>query len=88
MATKEIFQPNRTSRSNSPEKAEEKDSLYREHRILPRGQGNTRAVTPPPKEKKDTLLPQDTRHVETGGPDGPEPTRYGDWERKGRCVDF
>jgi len=25
---------------------------------------------------------------ETGGPDGPEPTRYGDWERKGRCIDF
>jgi len=25
---------------------------------------------------------------EIGGPSGPEPTRYGDWERKGRCVDF
>lgn len=25
---------------------------------------------------------------EIGGPQGPEPTRYGDWERKGRCVDF
>ena len=25
---------------------------------------------------------------ETGGPAGPEPTRYGDWERGGRCVDF
>ncbi len=26
--------------------------------------------------------------VEIGGPSGPEPTRYGDWERKGRCIDF
>ena len=26
--------------------------------------------------------------VETGGPKGLEPTRYGDWERKGRCIDF
>jgi hypothetical protein len=26
--------------------------------------------------------------VEIGGPAGPEPTRYGDWERKGICVDF
>lgn len=26
--------------------------------------------------------------TEIGGPKGPEPTRYGDWERKGRCVDF
>ncbi len=25
---------------------------------------------------------------ETGGPSGLEPTRYGDWERKGRAVDF
>lgn len=25
---------------------------------------------------------------EFGGPEGPEPTRYGDWERNGRCVDF
>lgn len=25
---------------------------------------------------------------EVGGPEGPEPTRYGDWEKKGRCVDF
>jgi hypothetical protein len=25
---------------------------------------------------------------ETGGPCGPEPTRFGDWERKGRCIDF
>lgn len=25
---------------------------------------------------------------EWGGPRGLEPTRYGDWERKGRCTDF
>ena len=25
---------------------------------------------------------------ERGGPRGPEPTRYGDWERKGRVSDF
>jgi hypothetical protein len=25
---------------------------------------------------------------EQGGPKGPEPTRYGDWERKGLAVDF
>ena len=25
---------------------------------------------------------------ETNGPKGPEPTRYGDWEQKGRCSDF
>lgn len=26
--------------------------------------------------------------VEIGGPKGPEPTRYGDWEKNGRCIDF
>ncbi|MEW6454292.1 MAG: succinate dehydrogenase assembly factor 4 [Pseudomonadota bacterium] len=25
---------------------------------------------------------------EAGGPEGPEPTRYGDWERKGIASDF
>jgi hypothetical protein len=25
---------------------------------------------------------------EIGGPQGPEPTRFGDWERAGRCIDF
>ena len=25
---------------------------------------------------------------EIGGPEGPEPTRYGDWERKGIASDF
>jgi hypothetical protein len=28
------------------------------------------------------------RPVEIGGPEGPEPTRFGDWEKKGRCIDF
>lgn len=28
------------------------------------------------------------RPKELGGPKGPEPTRFGDWERDGRCVDF
>jgi hypothetical protein len=35
---------------------------------------------PPPPKKKDV--------PEFGGPAGPEPTRYGDWERKGRVSDF
>ena len=26
--------------------------------------------------------------AEINGPKGPEPTRYGDWEQKGRCTDF
>lgn len=26
--------------------------------------------------------------TEIGGRDGPEPTRFGDWEKNGRCIDF
>jgi hypothetical protein len=28
------------------------------------------------------------RPREIGGRDGPDPTRYGDWEKNGRCIDF
>lgn len=35
------------------------------------------------KAVKETELP-----TELGGRDGPEPVRYGDWERKGIAVDF
>lgn len=30
----------------------------------------------------------DKQPVERGGPKGPEPTRFGDWEANGRCTDF
>ncbi len=33
-------------------------------------------------------LPKKPAPKEVGGPVGPEPTRYGDWERKGRVSDF
>jgi hypothetical protein len=35
------------------------------------------------KAAKDTRLPK-----ELGGRDGPEPTRFGDWEKKGIASDF
>ena len=38
------------------------------------------------KTGKSTSNTQPTK--ETGGPQGLEPTRYGDWERAGRCFDF
>ena len=32
--------------------------------------------------------PAPAKVAEVGGPKGLDPTRYGDWERKGRCIDF
>ena len=31
---------------------------------------------------------QEQQPAEYGGPKGKEPTRYGDWEKNGRCIDF
>ena len=31
---------------------------------------------------------QEQQPEEYGGPKGKEPTRYGDWEKNGRCIDF
>jgi hypothetical protein len=33
--------------------------------------------------RNDNVAPK-----EIGGRDGPEPTRFGDWEKAGRCIDF
>jgi len=38
--------------------------------------------------KGNKPLAEKTPSAEDGGPKGPEPTRYGDWEKKGRCIDF
>jgi hypothetical protein len=32
--------------------------------------------------------PPEARPKEIGGRKGPDPTRYGDWEKGGRCIDF
>ncbi|MEI6458517.1 MAG: succinate dehydrogenase assembly factor 4 [Pseudomonadota bacterium] len=34
------------------------------------------------------LAPPLEPQAEIGGRSGPEPTRFGDWERAGRCIDF
>jgi len=39
---------------------------------------NNATATPPRKEQPK----------EIGGRQGPDPTRYGDWEKNGRCIDF
>ena len=32
--------------------------------------------------------PNAFKKVEIGGYEGPEPTRFGDWQHNGRCTDF
>jgi hypothetical protein len=47
----------------------------------------------PDKDERPAAAPADGAPAaapprEIGGPKGPEPTRYGDWEYGGRCTDF
>jgi len=48
------------------------------------GQSPPTTKTPPTAEAP----PEQKRPVEIGGRDGPDPTRFGDWEKNGRCIDF
>lgn len=55
--------------------------------------GETTSPTVPPEATATEASPEDTPKAaplakEHGGRDGPEPTRYGDWEKNGRCIDF
>ncbi len=47
-------------------------------REKPRDTGNDKAQVSSQKQQPK----------EYGGPKGKEPTRYGDWEKNGRCIDF
>ena len=51
---------------------------------------DTRAGDNAPDAAKDANVRPDESDMprEINGPKGPEPTRYGDWEQKGRCSDF
>ncbi|MCB1625840.1 MAG: DUF1674 domain-containing protein [Pseudomonadales bacterium] len=51
--------------------------------------GGNGQVHNPAGVAKDCQNPSDSTAVrEIGGPPGPEPTRFGDWEKNGRCIDF
>ena len=65
-------------------KSEQHDITIQESTQLAAGGDAGREVL----EEKKAKESQDKPTAETGGPKGPEPTRYGDWEQKGRCTDF
>ncbi|MCS4503603.1 hypothetical protein KBTX_00920 [wastewater metagenome] len=46
-------------------------------------EGDDRGTAERRRERPGEAWPE-----EIGGPRGPEPTRYGDWESNGRCSDF
>ena len=49
----------------------------------------TTDIKKPVAEKTDMSEPSDAKTTkEHGGQKGPDPTRFGDWEKAGRCIDF
>ena len=54
----------------------------------PRSPGAPATRTTPAGQPAPDAPAAGGRPRETGGPAGPEPTRYGDWEVRGRCSDF
>lgn len=48
----------------------------------------TPSVPPIVEDASPAAVPKPDMAPEIGGRDGPEPTRYGDWEKNGRCIDF
>lgn len=46
--------------------------------------GAPRSAVAPPREPETHIVAQ----REIGGRKGADPTRYGDWEKDGRCIDF
>ena len=44
--------------------------------------------TEPAKTPAEPAVETPEAPREHGGREGPEPTRYGDWEKNGRCIDF
>lgn len=54
----------------------------------PPGDAPARPDDPRASEAGAAPPASDARPREIGGRDGPDPTRYGDWEKDGRCIDF
>ncbi len=53
--------------------------------------GNKKAAAKAKGKAKKPSSPPSARKIpprEIGGAEGPDPTRYGDWQHKGRCSDF
>lgn len=76
-----------TDRADQPTSTDATPPVARPHSTVTAELATT--VGPAPEHAAAPAPVDDgARPIEHGGPAGPEPTRYGDWERKGRCIDF
>ncbi|MGO4716897.1 DUF1674 domain-containing protein [Bradyrhizobium sp. 2TAF24] len=66
--------------------ARQADDAAVSHKPLP--PAAQRALAEAAERRRKAEAEAEDRPVELQGPRGPEPTRYGDWERKGIASDF
>lgn len=50
--------------------------------------GPDQTATEKPSPGETAAAGEPARPVEIGGREGPDPVRFGDWEKNGRCIDF
>ena len=76
--------------SNAPAAPRFKAHVVREQEPRPVEPAAAAETASPRPGRRKQPRPGDpaTWEKEVGGPQGPEPTRYGDWERNGICSDF
>lgn len=70
-----------SSATQKPESSEERERVKEERETESEERERV-------EERGDVGDDVDKKRAEIGGPSGPEPTRYCDWERNGRCYDF
>ena len=72
------------TKSKAPASADEEAGDAGQKRDLPAAARRALAEA----EERRRKAAADDRAKEVGGRDGPDPVRYGDWEKAGRCIDF
>ena len=76
---------NHSDEHEKPDNGPQDLSLLRPEKVLTAA---ARRALAEAAERRRLAEDDAARAREEGGPNGPEPTRYGDWENKGIAVDF
>ncbi len=61
---------------------------FTERKVAPKTGNETDSAAADAEPEPGQKGREAAKPVEIGGPKGPDPTRYGDWELNGRCIDF
>ncbi|MEM7084302.1 MAG: succinate dehydrogenase assembly factor 4 [Pseudomonadota bacterium] len=86
-----------TPRRTDPERPADADTRQTAQTTPETAGSETDSSTRPPEDIDRAAAASDhatdessanERPKEIGGRDGPDPVRYGDWEKGGRCIDF